>query len=57
VTLEGEATTSPDGQFIAFASDRDGDFEIFTKRPDESPVGQVTDDPASDTEPAWSPRP
>jgi Tol biopolymer transport system component len=46
---------------IAFASSRDGDFEIYTIRPDGSDVRQLTDNEAEaraemdDSRPVWSP--
>ena len=46
---------SPDGERIAFASDRDGDFEIYVMAADGTRVQQLTDDPADDLHPAWSP--
>lgn len=42
-------------QSIAFVSDRDGDPEIFTVRPDGSAVVQLTSNLFWDTDPAWSP--
>jgi Tol biopolymer transport system component len=46
---------SPDGEKIAFASDRDGDFDIYIMNADGSGVTQLTDDPAWDEHPSWSP--
>ncbi len=46
---------SPDGQWIAFHSNRDGDFEIFIMRPNGSDLRQITDNDIGDLEPAWSP--
>ncbi|GAB4573332.1 MAG: hypothetical protein Kow0077_15390 [Anaerolineae bacterium] len=40
---------------IAFATERDGNPEIYTMRPDGTELYRVTDHPASDTYPAWSP--
>jgi TolB protein len=40
---------------IAFASDRDGDFEIYVMNPDGSGVTQLTFNSALDFAPAWSP--
>lgn len=46
---------SPDGQQIAFASDReDGNFEIYVMQADGSHVRRLTHDPAMDSSPAWS---
>ena len=41
-------------QAIVFVSDRDGEPEIFTVRPDGSGVTQLTSNQAWDTDPAWS---
>lgn len=49
----GNATCSDAGR-IAFASERDGDFEIYTMNPDGTGVVQLTDNTASDRYPAWS---
>src|SRR5437868_11304329 len=45
---------SPRGR-IAFASDRDGNFEIYVMNPDGSGQLRLTNDPGEDTQPAWSP--
>lgn len=42
-------------QAIVFVSDRDGDPEIFTVRPDGSAVTQLSSNQSWDTDPAWSP--
>jgi serine/threonine protein kinase len=46
---------SPDGQWIAFQSERDGDFEIFIMDVTGGRVTQVTDNNYVDRLPAWSP--
>ena len=46
---------SPDGNRIAFASNRTGSWDIFTMDPDGSSVQQLTDHEDSDIEPVWSP--
>jgi TolB protein len=46
---------SPDGRQIAFVSDRDGNFEIYTMHPDGSGVRRLTYNNALDSSPAWSP--
>ena len=46
---------SPDASRIAFDSDRTGDVEIYTMRPDGSDVVRLTFDPAFDAAPAYSP--
>jgi len=53
--MDLEPVWSPDGERIAFASRRDGDFEIFVMNADGTEVRQLTDNDAIDLEPAWSP--
>ncbi|NJK81149.1 MAG: protein kinase [Chloroflexaceae bacterium] len=48
-------TWSPDGQTIAFHSNRDGDFEIYLMNANGSDVRQITDNDFNDQEAAWSP--
>ena len=40
---------------IAFSSTRDGNYEIYAMNPDGSGVTRLTNNPASDEWPAWSP--
>jgi TolB protein len=46
---------SPDGQWIAFESDRSGDYEVYAIRPDGSGLRNLTNHPARDQLPAFSP--
>ncbi|HLA41806.1 MAG TPA: hypothetical protein VJZ27_00125 [Aggregatilineales bacterium] len=46
---------SPDGRWIAFVSDRDGNPEIYRMRVDGSDITRLTHDPGKDQMPAWSP--
>jgi Tol biopolymer transport system component len=46
---------SPDGSWIAFSSNQDGNSEIYLMNPDGSNMVRLTNNPASDTEPDWSP--
>jgi Tol biopolymer transport system component len=46
---------SPDGEWIAFTCDRDGNEEIYKMRADGSQVTRLTDNPAPDHSPCWSP--
>ena len=46
---------SPDGQKIAFWSDRSGKGDIYVMNTDGSNVTNLTNHPASDLYPAWSP--
>jgi len=54
--LQTDVTFSPDGRFIAYASDQGGNFDIWVQpvAAGGQPV-QVTKSPAPDTEPDWSP--
>src|SRR5688572_4824067 len=52
---EGEPTFSPDGETIAYVSDRTGNFEIFLKQVSGGPDVNVTNNPADDVQPAFSP--
>lgn len=46
---------SPDGRRIAFASDRDGDREIYVMDVDGKNVVRLTNSPTPDYQPTWSP--
>ena len=50
-----DPVVSPDGRKIAFASDRDGDFEIYMASVFTGEVDRVTDNEVDDRKPAWSP--
>jgi Tol biopolymer transport system component len=52
--VEG-ATWSPDGLQIAFASDVDGDFDIYVVSVDGGTPRPLTENTAEDRDPAWSP--
>jgi serine/threonine protein kinase len=52
---EGEPTFSPDGQTLAYVSDRTGNFEIFLKQISGGPDINLTNDPADDVQPSFSP--
>ena len=52
---EGEPTFSPDGQTIAYVSDRDGNFEIYLQQISGGPAINLTHNPAADVQPAFSP--
>ncbi len=47
---------SPDGTRIVFASNRDGNFEIYVMRADGSDVRRLTNTPADNASPRWSPK-
>jgi TolB protein len=46
---------SPDGEWLALSSTRDGNQEIYVVRPDGNELRRLTNDPAIDAHPAWSP--
>ena len=46
---------SPDGTKIAFASDRDGNYELYAMGADGSNPTRLTTEPATDYLPRWSP--
>jgi len=48
-------TWSPDGSLLAFASNRDGDFEIYVRQVAGGQEVNVSDDPGQDFQPAFSP--
>ncbi len=51
----GQPTPFKSGRWIAFMSDRDGNWEIYRMRADGSQVTRLTDNPAEDGHPSWSP--
>lgn len=46
---------SPAGDAIVFSSNREGDFEIYTIKPDGTGLRRLTNTPGNDSHPAWSP--
>ena len=52
---DGGPTWSPDGNKIAFWTNRDGNSEIYVMNADGSNPVNLTTDPATDNFPAWSP--
>ncbi|HEV2667790.1 MAG TPA: winged helix-turn-helix domain-containing protein, partial [Blastocatellia bacterium] len=53
--LQSEPTWSPDGSWIAYSSDRGGNFDIWIKPVAGGNPVQVTKSPAHDWQPDWSP--
>jgi hypothetical protein len=58
-TIRGDVTPawSPDGEWIAFASDRTGNFEVNIVRPDGSALSQVTYTTNHELSLGWRPLP
>ena len=50
----GSAVLPGENGKIAFASTRDGNREIYAVNPDTTGLARLTNDPAVDTDPAWS---
>jgi TolB protein len=46
---------SPDGEQIAFASDRDGNWEIYVLDVGGGGATRLTNEPAEDAHPTWAP--
>src|SRR4051794_1427675 len=59
VTARGAAPVPPSKpgppRVLVAASNRSGNWEIYLVQPDTGETKQLTDDKASDTDPAWSP--
>jgi Tol biopolymer transport system component len=55
VTDALEASVSPDGSEIAFASDADGDFDVYVFTRATGAIRQLTNNAASDGQPVFSP--
>ncbi len=53
--LQTDASWSPDGRRIAFAADREGNFDLFLQALDGTEPVRLTASPANETQPAWSP--
>jgi Tol biopolymer transport system component len=52
---DGNPVWSPDGQKIAFLSDRDGNLEVYVMNADGGGQRNLTRNPAADRPAAWSP--
>ena len=53
--LQAEPTFSPDGSFLAYSSGKSGNFDIWVMSVGGGDAVQVTQDPAHDWQPDWSP--
>jgi len=54
-TVPPDSVLSHDGRWIAFESNRDGNWEIYVAAPDGSNPMRLTMAPGPDIHPAWSP--
>ncbi len=52
---EGQGTLSPDGETVAYTSDRSGNFELYLQQVGGGAVVNVSKNPAADAQPAFSP--
>ena len=50
-----EPVWSPDGKYIAFVSDRDGNDEIYLMKADGSEQTRLTNNSVDDWYPVWQP--
>ena len=53
--FQGEPTWSPDGRFIAYSSDKSGNFDICVQPVGGGDAVQVTKSPTHEWQPDWSP--
>jgi hypothetical protein len=53
--LQAEPTWSPEGRFLAYSSDRAGNFDIWVQQVGSGEPLQLTTDAAHDWQPSWSP--
>src|SRR5207244_5415961 len=54
-TLDYNPAWSPNGNWIAFTSERNGSADLYRMHPDGSAVEPLTDDPSFDDQAAFSP--
>jgi Tol biopolymer transport system component len=54
---DGESAWSPDGTTIAFASWRDGNYQIYFMDPDGTNPRRITINASDDMWPSWAPIP
>ena len=52
---EADPSFAPDGETLAYASDRSGDYEIYLQKVSGGPAINLTKDPADDVHPSFSP--
>jgi TolB protein len=54
-TESGNRTLRPEDRLLAFTSDQNGNFDIYTMRADGTGLTNLTNHPANDSSPIWSP--
>ncbi|HEX6035676.1 MAG TPA: zf-HC2 domain-containing protein [Anaerolineales bacterium] len=54
-TESGNHTLRPEDRLLAFTSDQNGNFDIYTMHADGTSLTNLTNHPAHDTNPVWSP--
>ncbi|NIR36918.1 MAG: hypothetical protein GWN79_09480, partial [Actinobacteria bacterium] len=52
--FDADPDWSPDASKIVFASDRDGEFDLYVMNGDGSGITRLTDGPGLDFNPRWS---
>jgi Tol biopolymer transport system component len=50
----GPVSVSPDGERLVFASDRDGDFDLYVAAIDSGETKRLTDMPGTERSPSWA---
>lgn len=55
ISCRSNSSWSPDSKWIAFQAEVDGNIEIFRIRPDGTDLTNLTQHPANDANPSWSP--
>jgi len=53
--MAGHPTWSPDGEWVAYASDHGGGFDLWKRPLSGGPEVRLTETPLEETQPAWSP--
>jgi len=54
-STDRQPTYSPDGQWVAFSSNRGGNLDVWAVNRKDGTVRRLTDDPADDWDPSYSP--
>jgi TolB protein len=50
---DADPAWSPNGKYLAFRTDRDGNPEVYTMRADGTGLTRLTNHPAFDGQPDW----